>query len=56
MNYRLFKQAYTASVDVKKSLDIYKISKLLKGPYDAEGACVVIEAGSEGECSEVCCL
>lgn len=43
-------------MDIKKSLDKYKISKLLKGPYDAEGACVIIEAGSEGELSEVCCL
>ncbi|WOG98058.1 hypothetical protein DCAR_0417399 [Daucus carota subsp. sativus] len=53
IDYRLLKQAYTASVDIKKSLDKYKISKLLKGPYDAEGACVIIEAGSEGELSEI---
>ncbi|MEI4889772.1 PCRF domain-containing protein, partial [Klebsiella pneumoniae] len=46
-------QAYTASVDVRKFLDKYEMSKLLKGPYDAEGACVIVEAGSEGICPEI---
>ncbi|KAF9595078.1 hypothetical protein IFM89_036967 [Coptis chinensis] len=53
INYRLFKQAYTASVDVSKLLDHYELSKLLSGPYDADGACITIRAGSEGICSEV---
>lgn len=53
INYGLFKQAYTSSVDVSKFLDKYEMSKLLKGPYDIEGACVMIEAGSEGIYSEV---
>ncbi|RZC82726.1 hypothetical protein C5167_045514 [Papaver somniferum] len=48
INYRLFKQAYSASVDVSKFLDRYEMSKLLSGPYDMEGACVIIRAGSRG--------
>lgn len=48
INYRLFKQAYTASLDVRKLLDQYEMSRLLKGPYDKQGACVVIRAGSKG--------
>ncbi|XP_062117919.1 peptide chain release factor PrfB3, chloroplastic [Humulus lupulus] len=48
INYGLFKQAYSASLDVSKVLDHYEMAKLLKGPYDIEGACVVIKAGSEG--------
>lgn len=52
INHRLFKQAYATSVDVRKFLNKYKMSKLLDGPFDAEGACVVIEAGSEGIYSE----
>lgn len=50
INYGLFKQAYSASVDVSKVLDQYEMSKLLKGPYDIEGACVVIKSGPEGQC------
>ncbi|OVA10344.1 Peptide chain release factor class I/class II [Macleaya cordata] len=53
INYRLFKQAYSASVDVSKFLDRYEMSKLLSGPYDMEGACVIIRAGSKGVNSEV---
>ncbi|XP_060668721.1 peptide chain release factor PrfB3, chloroplastic isoform X2 [Ziziphus jujuba] len=48
INFGLFKQAYNASLDVSKVLDQYEMSKLLKGPYDMEGACVIIRAGSEG--------
>ncbi|XP_010246247.1 PREDICTED: peptide chain release factor PrfB3, chloroplastic [Nelumbo nucifera] len=48
INYRLFKQAYNASVDVSKFLDQYEMSKLLSGPYDMEGACVIIQAASKG--------
>ncbi|EXB93962.1 Peptide chain release factor 2 [Morus notabilis] len=48
INYGLFKQAYNASLDVSKALDQYEMSKLLKGPCDIEGACVVIKARSEG--------
>ncbi|KAJ9184909.1 hypothetical protein P3X46_004594 [Hevea brasiliensis] len=48
INYQLFKQAYSASLDVNKFLDQYEMMKLLKGPYDMEGACVIIKAGSGG--------
>ncbi|KAG9459180.1 hypothetical protein H6P81_003688 [Aristolochia fimbriata] len=44
INYRLFKQAYNASVDVSKFLDHYEMSKLLCGLYDMEGACMTITA------------
>lgn len=53
INYALLKQAYTTSVDVSKFLDKYEMSKLLKGQYEFEGACIIIEAGSEGIRSEV---
>ncbi|KAL2923437.1 Peptide chain release factor PrfB3 chloroplastic [Bienertia sinuspersici] len=53
VNYRLFKQAYNASVDISKFLDRYEMSKLLNGPYDMHGASVVIKAGDEGICTEV---
>lgn len=48
INYGLFKRAYKASLDANKTMDTYEMSKLLKGPYDKEGACLIIEAGSEG--------
>lgn len=48
INFGLFKQAYNASLDVSKVLDQYEMSKILKGPYDMEGASVTIKAGSEG--------
>ncbi|CAK7342696.1 unnamed protein product [Dovyalis caffra] len=48
INYPLFKQAYIASLDVRKLLDQYEMSRLLKGPYDKQGACLVIRAGSKG--------
>ncbi|KAM7500107.1 hypothetical protein LguiA_024521 [Lonicera macranthoides] len=53
INCGLFEQAYTASVDVNKLMYNYETSKLLNGPYDFEGACIVIEAGSEGIYSEI---
>ncbi|TXG70289.1 hypothetical protein EZV62_005224 [Acer yangbiense] len=53
INYGLFRQAYDASLDVSKLLDQYEMSKLLHGPYDIEGACVTIKAGSEGVCPEL---
>ncbi|KAK8928264.1 hypothetical protein KSP39_PZI017585 [Platanthera zijinensis] len=53
INHHLFKQAYTASLDVSKFLDHYEISKLLRGPYDKEGACMIIKAGMEGTASEM---
>ncbi|KAI3782634.1 hypothetical protein L2E82_12687 [Cichorium intybus] len=53
INYALLKQAYTTSVDVRKFLDKYEMSKLLKGQYEFEGACIIIEAGSEGIRSEI---
>lgn len=48
INCGLFRQAYNASLDVSKFLDHYRMSKLLKEPYDLEGACVIINAGSGG--------
>ncbi|KAJ0560447.1 putative peptide chain release factor class I [Helianthus annuus] len=53
INYALLKQAYTTSVDVSKFLNKYEMSKLLKGKYEFEGACIIIEAGSEGIRSEI---
>ncbi|XP_042051387.1 peptide chain release factor PrfB3, chloroplastic-like [Salvia splendens] len=44
INYELFKQAYASSLDVNKFLDKYEMSKLLKDPYDMEGACIIIES------------
>ncbi|KAJ7976714.1 putative Peptide chain release factor [Quillaja saponaria] len=48
INYGLFEQAYGASLDVSKFLDHYEMSKLLKGPFDLEGACIIIKAGPGG--------
>lgn len=45
IDYGLYKQAYDASLDVSKILDQYEMSKLLKGPFDLEGACLIIKAG-----------
>ncbi|KAL7097805.1 hypothetical protein ACP275_10G166200 [Erythranthe tilingii] len=49
INYELFKQAYSASLDVNKFLDKYEMSKLLKEPYDMEGAYITLES----KCSDV---
>lgn len=54
INYELFKQAYTASLDVNKFLDKYEMSKLLKEPYDVEGACITIESRCGDAYSKVC--
>ncbi|CAI9099746.1 OLC1v1036611C2 [Oldenlandia corymbosa var. corymbosa] len=48
INDGLFKQAYTASMDVSKFLKRYEMSKYFKEPYDNEGACLIIESGDEG--------
>lgn len=53
INYDFLKQAYTACVNVNKTLDKYEMSKLLREPYDMEGACVTIESGNEGIYSKV---
>ncbi|KAL4204292.1 hypothetical protein AMTRI_Chr01g109050 [Amborella trichopoda] len=53
ISYSLCKQAYNTSIDVSKSLDRYEISKQLTGPYDKEGACLSIIAGSEGVDDEI---
>ncbi|XWS56858.1 hypothetical protein CRYUN_Cryun09bG0121600 [Craigia yunnanensis] len=53
VNYRLFEQAYDASLVISDLLDKYEVSKLLREPYDMEGACVIIKAGSGGNKSEV---
>ncbi|KAL0929006.1 hypothetical protein M5K25_000945 [Dendrobium thyrsiflorum] len=53
INDQLFQQAYTASLDVNKFLDRYEMSKLLRGPYDNQGACMIIKAGMEGTASEI---
>ena len=53
VNYNLFEQAYDASLVISDLLDKYEVSKLLRGPYDMEGACVIIKAGSGGNKSEV---
>jgi len=46
IDYGLYKQAYDASIDVSNILDQYEISKLLKGPFDMAGACLVIKAAT----------
>ncbi|KAK8531720.1 hypothetical protein V6N13_131079 [Hibiscus sabdariffa] len=53
VNYSLFEQAYDASLAINDLLDKYEVSKLLRGPYEMEGACVIISAGSESKKSEV---
>lgn len=59
IDYGLFKQAYTVSLDVSKCLHQYEMSKLLTEPYDMEGACMFIKAGYGSTYSEVlfiCCF
>ncbi|KAI6673761.1 hypothetical protein NL676_001667 [Syzygium grande] len=53
INYALFEQAYTASLDMSKFLDQYEMLKLLKGPYDGDGASMVIKAESNGNDHEL---
>ena len=53
INGELFKQAYDISLDASEFLDRYQMYELLKGPYDKEGACIMVTAGSEGVASEV---
>ncbi|XP_062231262.1 peptide chain release factor PrfB3, chloroplastic-like isoform X2 [Phragmites australis] len=53
INAELFKQAYKASIDANEYLDRYQMYKLLKGPYDMEGACIIVTAVSEGVASEL---
>lgn len=53
INYALFEQAYIASLDMSKFLDQYEMLKLLKGPYDVDGASMVIKAESNGNDHEV---
>ncbi|KAK9671131.1 hypothetical protein RND81_12G008600 [Saponaria officinalis] len=53
VNYRLFKQAYMASVDATNFLDWYQMSKLFRSSYDMHGASLVITAGDRGICSEI---
>ncbi|RZB86639.1 peptide chain release factor PrfB3, chloroplastic-like isoform X2 [Glycine soja] len=48
IDYGLYKQAYETSLDVSEIVDQYEISKLLKGPFDMAGACLVIKAGPKG--------
>uniref|UniRef100_A0A452YZJ1 Peptide chain release factor domain-containing protein n=1 Tax=Aegilops tauschii subsp. strangulata TaxID=200361 RepID=A0A452YZJ1_AEGTS len=53
INGELFKQAYDISLDASEFLDRYQMYELLKGPYDKEGACIMVTAGSEGVASEL---
>nr|CAB3465421.1 unnamed protein product [Digitaria exilis] len=53
INGELFKQAYKSSVDASDYLDRYQMYKLLKGPYDKEGACIIVTAVSDGVASEL---
>ncbi|XP_027367597.1 peptide chain release factor PrfB3, chloroplastic isoform X2 [Abrus precatorius] len=48
IDYGLYNQAYEASLDASEILDQYEMSKLLKGPFDMAGACLVIKAGHSG--------
>ncbi|VAH06769.1 unnamed protein product [Triticum turgidum subsp. durum] len=49
INGELFKQAYDISLDASEFLDRYQMYELLKGPYDKEGACIMVTAGSWAE-------
>ncbi|XP_062181590.1 peptide chain release factor PrfB3, chloroplastic-like isoform X2 [Phragmites australis] len=53
INGELFKQAYKSSIDASEYLDRYQMYKLLRGPYDKEGACIIVTAVSEGVASEL---
>ncbi|XP_073157250.1 peptide chain release factor PrfB3, chloroplastic isoform X2 [Henckelia pumila] len=53
INYALFRQAYRASLDVKKIMDNYEMSGLLKEPYDMEGACITVESRRGDVYSEI---
>ncbi|OIW06412.1 hypothetical protein TanjilG_16824 [Lupinus angustifolius] len=53
IDYGLYKQAYDASLDAGKIQDQYEMCKLLKGPFDVAGACLVIKAGSGGVYSKL---
>ncbi|KAJ0978900.1 hypothetical protein J5N97_014374 [Dioscorea zingiberensis] len=53
INHQLFKQAYEDSMKVSNFLDRYEMSKFLSGPYEKEGACMIVEAGQEGIVSEI---
>ncbi|KAF8027310.1 hypothetical protein BT93_E0270 [Corymbia citriodora subsp. variegata] len=53
INYALFEQAYTSSLDMSKFLDRYEMLKVLKGIYDVEGASMVIKAESNGNYHEL---
>ncbi|KAL8128692.1 hypothetical protein V2J09_017847 [Rumex salicifolius] len=52
VNHRLFRQAYSDSVDLSKFLDQYEMSKILKGPFDKQGASLVIKAQPQDSSSE----
>jgi hypothetical protein len=54
VNHNLLEQAYEASLDACKFLDYYEMSRLLAGRYDKQGACVILQAGTEGPASQVC--
>ncbi|KAE9590151.1 hypothetical protein Lal_00027924 [Lupinus albus] len=53
IDYGLYKQAYDASMDAGKIQDQYEMCKLLKGPFDVAGACLVIKAGPGGIYSQL---
>ncbi|KAF3336772.1 peptide chain release factor 1-like [Carex littledalei] len=53
VNYNLLEQAYKASLDACKLLDNYEISRHLTGQHDKQGACVILQAGTEGPASQV---
>lgn len=53
IKYALFRQAYRASLDVKKIMDNYEMSGLLKEPYDLEGACITVESRCGDVYSEI---
>lgn len=46
ISHELFEQAYVASLEVDRFIERYEVSKLLTDPYDKEGACLIIKAGS----------
>ncbi|KAF3772736.1 Peptide chain release factor [Nymphaea thermarum] len=53
INYWLFKQAYNTSMDISNQLSHYEMTKLLTGPYDKEGACIMIQSAPGSKESEI---
>eukprot|EP01018_Ginkgo_biloba_P030917 Gb_04252 [translate_table: standard] len=54
VNAWLLNEAYKIVMDLDKTLNRYELSKLLSGPYDKEGACLTISAGTGSTDAQFC--